>query len=185
MWCITKNSVPSTCFTVKLNVVCSRALARGLMQHFVVIFTENGAIYYCTCSLLCPVIVFRKEFVTPYTKCFQERKNFTDWTRLSALHLYWGGFLGPVGHRQMMNPSVMNLEHHPSWIFCGFLTRSKADTMEKAYFGSASRQLQALSMQSCRSSARNLHSSGYTQTICSQGGGPCEGFETRWKDDHE
>jgi hypothetical protein len=32
-------------------------------------------------------------------------------------------------------------------------------------------------MQSCRSSARNLLSSGYTQTICSQGGGPCEGFE--------
>ena len=24
------------------------------------------------------------------------------------------GFLGPVGHRQMMNPSVMNLEHRPS-----------------------------------------------------------------------
>ena len=34
-------------------------------------------------------------------------------------------------------------------------------------------------------SAWNLHSSGYTQTICSQGGGPCEGFETRWNDDHE
>ena len=41
--------------------------------------------------------------------------------------------------------------------------------MEKAYFGSASRQLQASSMHSCRSSARNLHSSGYTQTTCSQG----------------
>ena len=100
-------------------------------------------------------------------------------------HWGGGGFLGPVGHRQMTNPSVMNFEHRPSWIFCGFLTRSKADTMEKAYFGSASRHLQASSMQSCRSSARNLHSSGYTQTICSQGGGPCEGFETRWKDDHE
>jgi hypothetical protein len=27
----------------------------------------------------------------------------------------------------------------------------------------------------------NLHSSGYTQSTCSQGGGPCEGFEKRWR----
>jgi len=43
------------------------------------------------------------------------------------------------------------------------------------------RQLQALSARSCRSLARNLHSSGYTQSTCSQGGGPCEGFEKRWR----
>jgi len=42
-------------------------------------------------------------------------------------------------------------------------------------------QLQALSARSCRSLARNLHSSGYTQSTCSQGGGPCEGFEKRWR----
>jgi len=34
---------------------------------------------------------------------------------------------------------------------------------------------------SCRSLARNLHSSGYTQSTCPQGGGPCEGFEKRWR----
>ena len=39
-------------------------------------------------------------------------------------------------------------------------------------------QLQALSARSCRSLARNLHSSGYTQSTCSQGGGPCE---KRWR----
>jgi len=43
------------------------------------------------------------------------------------------------------------------------------------------RQLQALSARSCRSLARNLRSSGYTQSTCSQGGGPCEGFEKRWR----
>ena len=42
-------------------------------------------------------------------------------------------------------------------------------------------QLQALSARSCRSLARNLHSSGYTQSTCSLGGGPCEGFEKRWR----
>ena len=42
-------------------------------------------------------------------------------------------------------------------------------------------QLQALSARPCRSLARNLHSSGYTQSTCSQGGGPCEGFEKRWR----
>ena len=42
-------------------------------------------------------------------------------------------------------------------------------------------QLQALSARYCRSLARNLHSSGYTQSTCSQGGGPCEGFEKRWR----
>jgi len=26
-----------------------------------------------------------------------------------------------------------------------------------------------------------LYSSGYTQSTCSQGGGPCEGFEKRWR----
>ena len=25
-----------------------------------------------------------------------------------------GGFLGPAGHRQMTNPTVVNLEHRPS-----------------------------------------------------------------------
>ena len=46
---------------------------------------------------------------------------------LSAWHSHarWAfgggnGFLGPVGHRQMMNPSVMNLEHRPSWISVDF-----------------------------------------------------------------
>jgi len=43
------------------------------------------------------------------------------------------------------------------------------------------RRLQALSALSCRSLARNLLSSGYTQSTCSQGGGPCEGFEKRWR----
>ena len=43
------------------------------------------------------------------------------------------------------------------------------------------RQLQALSARSCRSLARNLHSSGYTQSTCSQGGGTREGFEKRWR----
>ena len=38
-----------------------------------------------------------------------------------------------------------------------------------------------LQARSCRSLARNLHSSGYTQSTCSQGGGPCEGFEKRWR----
>ena len=35
---------------------------------------------------------------------------------LSVRGGHWGGdgFLGPVGHRQMMNPSVKNLEHRPS-----------------------------------------------------------------------
>ena len=42
-------------------------------------------------------------------------------------------------------------------------------------------QLQALSARSCRSLARNLHSSGCTQSTCSQGGGPCEGFKKRWR----
>ena len=42
-------------------------------------------------------------------------------------------------------------------------------------------QLQALSARSCRSLERNLHSSGYTQSTCSQGGGPCEGFAKRWR----
>ena len=27
----------------------------------------------------------------------------------------------------------------------------------------------------------DLHSSGYTQSTCSHGGGPCEGFEKRWR----
>jgi len=36
------------------------------------------------------------------------------------------------------------------------------------------RRLQALSALSCRSLALNLLSSGYTQSTCSQGGGPCE-----------
>ena len=45
---------------------------------------------------------------------------FFSWQEFVSTHLLHrnigggNGFLGPVGHRQMMNPSVMNLEHRPS-----------------------------------------------------------------------
>ena len=90
------------------------------------------------------------------------------------------GFIGTSGHRQMMmNPSVVNLQHRSVLE----LSVGLSFDQRQAPWGTGLfwRQLQALSALPCRSLARNLHSSGYTQTICSQGGGPCEGFEKRWR----
>jgi len=89
------------------------------------------------------------------------------------------GFLGTSGHRQMMNPSVMNLQHRLVLELSAGLSfdQRQAQWRIDLFW----QQLQALSARSCRSLARNLHSSGYTQSTCSQGGGPCEGFEKRWR----
>ena len=105
-------------------------------------------------------------------------------TFTSTLHLW--RFLGyclwswsTVGHRQMMNPSVMNLQHRlvlELSVGLSFDQRQAQWRIDLFW-----QQLQALSSRSCRSLARNLHSSGYTQSTCSQGGGPCEGFEKRWR----
>jgi len=90
-----------------------------------------------------------------------------------------GGFLGTSGHRQMTNPSVMNLQHRlvlELSVGLSFDQRQAQWRIDLFW-----RQLQAISARSYRSLARDLHSSGYTQPTCSQGGRPCEGFEKRWR----
>ena len=89
------------------------------------------------------------------------------------------GFLGTSGHRQMVNPSVMSLQHRlvlELSVGLSFDQRQAQWRIDLFW-----RQLQALSARSCHLIARNLHSSGYTQTTCSQVGGPCEGSEKRWR----
>ena len=89
------------------------------------------------------------------------------------------GFLGTSGHRQMMNPSVVNLQHRlvlELSVGLSFDQRQAPWRIDLFW-----QQLQAFSALSCRSPARNLLSSGYTQSTCSKGGGPCEGFEKRWR----
>ena len=79
----------------------------------------------------------------------------------------------------MMNPSVMSLQHRLVLeLSVGLLFDQRQAQWRIDLFW---RQLQALSARSCRSLARNLNYSGYTQSTCSQGGGPCEGFEKRWR----
>ena len=80
-------------------------------------------------------------------------------------------------HRQMMNPSVLNLQHRLVLELSVGLSFDQRQAQWRIYL--FWQRLQALSARSCRSLARNLHSSGYTQSTCSQGGGPCEGFEKR------
>ena len=88
-------------------------------------------------------------------------------------------FPGTSGHRKMMNPSVMNFQHRLVLELSVGLPFDQRQAQWRIDL--FRRQLQALSALSCRSLARNLHSSGYTQSTCSQGGGPCEGFEKRWR----
>ena len=71
------------------------------------------------------------------------------------------GFLRTSGHRQMMNPSVMNLQHRlvlELSVGLSFDQRQAQWRIDLFW-----RQLQALSARSYRSLARNMHSSGYTQ----------------------
>jgi hypothetical protein len=89
------------------------------------------------------------------------------------------GFLGTSGHRQMMNPSVMHLQQRLLLELSVGLSFDQMQTQWRIDLFWL--QLQASSARSCRSLARNLNFSGYTQSTCSQGGGPCEGFEKRWR----
>ena len=51
----------------------------------------------------------------PIAICIYIKQKVRRHTYFFVLGIGGGnGFLGPVGHRQMMNPSVMNLEHRPS-----------------------------------------------------------------------
>jgi len=75
------------------------------------------------------------------------------------------GFLGTSGHRQMMNPSIMNLQHRlvlELSVGLSFDQRQAKWRIDLFW-----QQLQTLSARSCRALARNLHFSGYTQPTCS------------------
>ena len=92
---------------------------------------------------------------------------------------YKNGFLGTSGHRQMMNPSVLNLQHRLVHELSAGLSFDQRQAQWRIHL--FWRQLQTLSARFCRPLARNLHSPGYTKTTCSQDGGPCESSEKCWR----
>ena len=68
------------------------------------------------------------------------------------------GFLGTSGHRQMMNPSVMNLQHRLVLELSVGLSFDQRQAQWRIDL--FRQQLQALSALSCRSLARNLYFRG-------------------------